>query len=84
MLQQSKIISHLACGYVLAIGALSVMPSLFAAEITETKSGGAVAIIDTHAHISRGYRRGSAMPGAARLIARKNAKQIYRLGAQAR
>ena len=65
MLRQSRIISHLACGYMLAIGALSVMSSLFAAEVTETRPGGAVAIIDTHAHISRGIRRGRATPGAA-------------------
>ena len=65
MLPHSKIISHLARGYVLVVVVVFAMSSLFAAEVTETKSGGTVAIIDTHAHISRGYRRGRALPGAA-------------------
>ena len=60
-----KIVSCLAQSYVLAGVILSLSSSLFAAEVTETKNHGAVAIIDTHAHIIRGYRRRDPLPTGA-------------------
>ena len=46
-----KLLSGLAHSYVLAVVILSVSSSLFAAAVAEPKNDGAVAIIDTHAHI---------------------------------
>lgn len=52
----------------LAVLILSLSSALFAADLTETKNDGLVAIIDTHAHIIRGYRhKGPAPTGAEAL-----------------
>ena len=63
-----KIVSCLAQSYVLAGVILSLSSSLFAAEVTETKNDGAVAIIDTHAHLIRGYRRRDSVPTGAQAL----------------
>lgn len=62
MPRQNKIIARLARGYVLAVVAVFAVSSLFAGEVMETRPGGAVVMIDTHAHIIRSYRR--TRPGA--------------------
>src|SRR5258706_3029578 len=64
-----KIVSRLARGYALAGLILSLSSSLFAAEVKQAKSDGAVAIIDTHAHLIRGYRRRDPLPTGAALRA---------------
>jgi predicted TIM-barrel fold metal-dependent hydrolase len=63
-----KIVSCLAHGYVLACVILSLSSSLFAAEGKETKNDGAIAIIDTHAHLIRGYRRRDPLPTGAQAL----------------
>ncbi|HEY2987488.1 MAG TPA: hypothetical protein VGL11_07165 [Candidatus Binatia bacterium] len=68
LVAMEKIISCLAHSYVLAGVILSLSSSLFAAEVTETKNDGAVAIIDTHAHIIRGYRRRDPLPTGAQAL----------------
>ena len=63
-----KIVSCLAQSYILAGVILFLSSSLFAAEVTETKKDGAVAIIDTHAHLIRGYRRRDPLPTGAQAL----------------
>jgi predicted TIM-barrel fold metal-dependent hydrolase len=60
-----KIVSCLAHSYVLAGVILFLSSSLFAGEVKETKDDGAVAIIDTHAHLIRGHRRRDPLPTGA-------------------
>jgi hypothetical protein len=57
-----KTVCCLTHGYVLAGIIFFLSSSLCAAEVTETKNDGAVAIIDTHAHLIRGYRRRDPLP----------------------
>ncbi|HEX9154401.1 MAG TPA: amidohydrolase family protein [Nitrospira sp.] len=57
-----KLICCLTRGSVLAVAIPSLISSLYAAEITETKKDAGAAIIDTHAHIIRGYRRRGSPP----------------------
>ena len=63
-----KIVFCLAHSYVLASVVLSLISSLFAAEVKETMNNGAVAIIDTHAHLIRGYRRRGPLPTGAQAL----------------
>jgi predicted TIM-barrel fold metal-dependent hydrolase len=58
-LTQTRVIA----GVVLFLGS-----SLFAGEISETKNDGAIAIIDTHTHIIRGYRRRAPSPSTAQAL----------------
>jgi predicted TIM-barrel fold metal-dependent hydrolase len=63
-----KIVSCVTHSYVLAVVILFVSSSLFAAEATEAKNDGAFAIIDTHAHIIRGYRGRGPFPTGAQAL----------------
>jgi hypothetical protein len=71
-----KIVSCLAQSYVLAAVILSLSSSLFAAEVTETKNDGAVAIIDTHAHLIRGHRRRDPLPTGAQALRAMDSHRI--------
>jgi len=57
---------------VLATIIFSMSSPLCAAEVTETKNDGAVAIIDTHAHVIRGYRPRTPFPTGANLLRAMN------------
>src|SRR5436190_12272649 len=63
-----KIACCLTYGYVLAGIILSLSSSLLAAEVKETKNDAAVAIVDTHAHLIRGYRRRDPLPTGAHAL----------------
>jgi predicted TIM-barrel fold metal-dependent hydrolase len=55
---------------------LSLSSVLFAAEVTETKNDEHIAIIDTHAHILRGWRPRTPFPTGANLLRAMDAYRI--------
>src|SRR5690349_24230616 len=55
---------------------LSLSSVLFAAEVTETKNDERIAIIDTHAHILRGWRPKTPFPSGANLLRAMDAYRI--------
>lgn len=71
-----KVVSCLARGYALAGLILSLSSALFAAEMKETKNDGAVAIIDTHAHLIRGYRRRDPPPTGAPALRAMDGRRV--------
>ena len=71
-----KLLFGLAHSYVLAVVILSVSSSLFAAAVAETKNDGAVAIIDTHAHIIRGYRGRGPFPTGAQALSAMDSHRV--------
>jgi len=63
-----RIVYRLIPACVLASIIVSLSSSLFAAEVTETNNNEPVAIIDTHAHVLRGWRPRTPFPAGANLL----------------
>ncbi len=59
-----------------AVVILSLSSALFAAELTEARNDGIVAIIDTHAHLIRGYRRRGPSPTGAQALRAMDSQNV--------
>jgi len=67
------VITFFARWYVLAVFALLATALPFTARVEESSAGTAVSIIDTHAHIVRGYRKRGPSPSAFQALAAMDA-----------
>ena len=69
MLQEDAVITFFVRWYLLAVFALLVAALPFAARVEKSGAGTVVSIIDTHAHIFRGYGKRGSSPNAFRALA---------------